>query len=115
MIDWERVAELRDEIGGENFAEVVELFLEEVDTVIERLHRAPEPSRYEQDLHFLKGSAWNLGFADFGGLCQQGERLSAAGEPHRVDISAILGCYSASRAAFLAKSASWIGPDASAA
>jgi hypothetical protein len=32
MIDWDRVQELRDEIGAEAFGEVVELFLEEVTT-----------------------------------------------------------------------------------
>ena len=29
MIDWARVSELRDEVGAEDFDEVVELFLEE--------------------------------------------------------------------------------------
>ena len=31
MIDWDRVQELREEVGAEEFAEVIELFLEEVD------------------------------------------------------------------------------------
>ena len=31
MIDWTKVTELREEIGDEDFQEVVELFLEEVD------------------------------------------------------------------------------------
>ena len=35
MIDWSRVNELRDEVGAEDFEEVVELFLEEVEEVIE--------------------------------------------------------------------------------
>ena len=30
MIDWQRVNELRDEVGAEDFEEVVDLFLEEV-------------------------------------------------------------------------------------
>ena len=33
MISWERVNELRDEVGQEDFLEVVEIFLEEVDEV----------------------------------------------------------------------------------
>ena len=33
MIDWKRVRELRDEIGEEDFSEVVDLFLEEVEEV----------------------------------------------------------------------------------
>ena len=31
MIDWARVSELRDEVGPEDFEEVLHLFLEEVD------------------------------------------------------------------------------------
>ena len=34
MIDWACVSELRDEVGVEDFDEVVELFLEEVDEAI---------------------------------------------------------------------------------
>ena len=37
MIDWARVSELRDEVGAEDFDEVVELFLEEVDEAIAAL------------------------------------------------------------------------------
>lgn len=42
MINWKRVNELRDEIGPEDFAEVVELFLEEVEQVIDKLREAPD-------------------------------------------------------------------------
>lgn len=37
MIDWARVSERRDEVGEEDFDEVVELFLEEVDEAIAAL------------------------------------------------------------------------------
>ena len=40
MIDWERVSELIDEIGAEDFGEVVELFLDEVDNAIQLLANA---------------------------------------------------------------------------
>ena len=33
MIDWARVSELRDEVGAEDFEEVVQLFLAEVEDV----------------------------------------------------------------------------------
>ena len=102
MIDWSRVDELRAEIGAENLSEVVDLFLEEVDEVAGRLGRAPDPTRFEEDLHFLKGCAWNLGFAAFGAACQAGERLAAEGRAADVDIRAVLDSYAASRAAFLA-------------
>ena len=35
MIDWTRVSELRDEIGAEDFGDVVEIFLEEVEAEVE--------------------------------------------------------------------------------
>ena len=63
MIDWSRVDDLRDEVGDEDFREVVDLFLDEVDEVIERMKHHPTHSSIEKDLHFLKGSSLNLGFA----------------------------------------------------
>jgi HPt (histidine-containing phosphotransfer) domain-containing protein len=106
MIDWERVGELRAEIGGEDFAEVVELFLEEADAAVARLAEAQVApagaARIESDLHFLKGSALNLGFRDLAALCQDGERAAAAGRPEAVDLRRVAETYARSRAAFLA-------------
>ncbi|MBU2866710.1 Hpt domain-containing protein [Pacificibacter marinus] len=103
MIDWNRITELRDEVGVEDFGEVVELFLEEVDEVIERLETTRDRSKLEQDLHFLKGSSMNLGFASFSSLCQTGETASANGHSDAVDLTEILASYKASRAEFTAK------------
>ncbi|KFE35074.1 Hpt domain-containing protein [Thioclava atlantica] len=101
MIDWDRVRELRSEIGADGFAEVVDLFLDEVESVVMSLGQ--RPARLEEDLHFLKGSAWNLGFRDFGGLCQQGERLAAAGAGGEVNVPAILEVYSESKTLFMGR------------
>lgn len=102
MIDWSRVEELRSEIGSEGLAEIVELFLDEVEGVVMRLMSAPDPAVLEQDLHFLKGSAWNLGFAEFGALCQDGERRAADGRGAEVDVGLVVDCYGASKAVFMA-------------
>ena len=51
MIDWERIIVLRDEVGAEDFGEVVELFLDEVEEVISRLRATPDMSTLEEDLH----------------------------------------------------------------
>ena len=99
MIDWDRVAQLREEVGAEDFGEVVELFLEEVDEVTGRLPAAVETGRLADDLHFLKGSALNLGFRDFGIMCQEAERAAAAGGLPAV--GPILDCFAASRRAFV--------------
>ncbi|GGH28998.1 Hpt domain-containing protein [Cribrihabitans marinus] len=102
MIHWQRVTELRGEVGAENFDDVVELFIEEVQEVLARLHDSPALGTLEQDLHFLKGGALSLGFNGFGDLCQAGERQSAAGQAAAVDIDAIIRAFETSRDAFQA-------------
>ena len=110
MIQWARVSELYDEIGAEDFDEVVELFLEEVEDVIGRLRATPDDSRLEEDLHFLKGSALNLGFKEFSELCQNGETLSANNRAGDVRLSAILDCYDRSKARFSAEYLTRLAP-----
>jgi HPt (histidine-containing phosphotransfer) domain-containing protein len=102
MIDWDRVQELKNEIGEDDFAEVAEMFMAEVEEVIGRLRTAPDPATYEEDLHFLKSSAVNLGFSHLANLCQGGERRAAAGEADSVDLGPIFSAYDASKATFLA-------------
>jgi len=99
MIDWPKVLELREEVGHEDFDEVVELFLEEVDDTIQNLG---DPGRsLEHDLHFLKGSALNLGFSSFSDLCKQGEYACAGGTSDTVNTTKILECYATSKTQFL--------------
>lgn len=103
MIDWDRVDNLRSEIGDEDFKEVVALFVEEVEEVIDRFQTAPNPAQYEADLHFLKGGALNLGFADLSDLCQKGESAAARGDTQTIDVGAVIVMYQASKQAFLAR------------
>jgi len=100
MIDWSRVASLRDEVGADDFQEVVSLFLEEADAAVSDLGTAG-PDMLEAQLHFLKGSALSLGFTDFARLCEEGERAAGAGTPDSVELSALLDCYAGSRRAFV--------------
>ncbi|SLN69575.1 Hpt domain protein [Falsiruegeria litorea R37] len=101
MIHWSRVNQLRDEVGAEDFREVVDLFLEEVEEVIDRLRADASRDALEKDLHFLKGSALSLGFESFSTLCQNGERQSASGAADTVDIDAIINTYEQSKTVFL--------------
>ncbi len=101
MIDWSRVTTLRDEVGVDEFDEVVELFLEEVDEVVMRLKASPSQDTLGEDLHFLKGSALSLGFRQFSALCQAGETASNTGKPHLIDLEGLIENYSQSRAHFL--------------
>jgi histidine phosphotransfer protein HptB len=95
MINWAHVDELRSEMD-EAFDEVVAMFLEEAGEVIVRLETAPDPARYQADLHFLKGAALNLGFEHFADLCAEGEAAAAAGQPERVALQKVIESYRAS-------------------
>lgn len=99
MIDWDRVNELRDEIGADDFAEVVEIFLEEVEEEMAKLTDDADQKDIESTLHFLKGSALNLGFSHFSELCQVSEIAARGSDP--VDIAALRSSYAASKAEFL--------------
>lgn len=102
MIDWQRLENLKQEIGAEDFGEVVALFLEEADEVVARLLAAKTAKVMESDLHFLKGSALNLGFTDLAQICQLGERKAAVGDTD-VPLREVQEVYAASRAMFLGK------------
>lgn len=102
MIDWARVAELRNEIGAAEFDEIVPLFLHEVETTIADLalllHSAPET---EAALHSLRGSALNLGFSAFAAICDEYEETARSGRTDGLDMTLIAGLYEQSREAFL--------------
>ncbi len=102
MIDWQRVGELREDVGAQDFVEVVELFLEEVAEVVMRLTGTQDSSGLEADLHLLKGGALNLGFTELGRVCDAGERLARRGRPEAVDIDPVIATYKASLAEFQA-------------
>ena len=88
--------DLQDEIGADDFDEVVAMFLEEADEVIARIALTDTAKSLEADLHFLKGAALNLGFANFAALCQDGERRASAGELC-LNIAAVQDCYALSK------------------
>lgn len=99
MIDWEQVSALRADLG-DGFGELVEVFLDEMDGAMARLDAHAPPVRMAADLHFLKGSALNLGFAAFASLCAAGEVRAERGGS--VDLAPILACFADSRVVFLA-------------
>lgn len=100
MIDWDRVSELRDEVGAEDFLEVVEMFLDEVNEEIDTITDEMTAQELEAKLHFLKGSALNLGLKTFAEMCRVGEDMARQGELHGIDRTAIVTCYHASIEAF---------------
>lgn len=98
MVDWERVRALRDEIGAEDFDEVVALFLEEADAAIAGL--SGEGRAGPDALHFLKGAALNLGFAALADHCAAAERQARS--EGSVSAGPVVALYCDTRAAFVA-------------
>lgn len=101
MIDWERVAILREEVGAEDFCEVVELFIDEVEDTINSLSQDQTPAEHEATMHFLAGSALNLGFRDLAEFCKSAETQAKQGEC--ANVARLREIYTEARAAFAAK------------
>lgn len=88
LVDWERVRELRDEIGEDGFTDVVAIFLEESDGVID--HIAKGGTATDAELHFLRGAALNLGFADLAAHCRNGADLTLVARLYRQSKAALM-------------------------
>lgn len=101
MIDWKRVEELREEIGADGFVEVADMFLDEAEGAVRALVAGLPAQEIEGQLHFLKGSALNLGLSDLAAICQEGERKAAAGQGASVDLAQVAAIWQASRASLL--------------
>jgi len=99
MIDWKRVAELQEEIGADGFVEVADMFLDEAEGAVRALLSGLPPAEVEGQLHFLKGSALNLGLSDLAAICQEGERKAGGGQA--IDMMQVAAIWQASRAGLL--------------
>ena len=100
MIDWSQVAELREGVGEDGFEEVVEIFFTEVEERLLSLQADLPNKQLEELLHFLKGSALNLGLSEFAGLCREGEKAAACGDGASIDLMAIHEAFDRGKAAF---------------
>lgn len=100
MLDLNRINQLKDEIGAEDFKEVAELFLDETDSAVDAL-RSNAAAASEHTFHSLKGSALNLGLSDFASICADYESMAKQGQSPSYDIDALLACYDQSKSAFI--------------
>lgn len=98
VMDWNRLDELRSEVGADALGEVLALFLEETDDMADRLTGAYDPDTLADDLHFMKGAALNLGFDALADACRAGETALADTGAASVDIAAILDSYATAKA-----------------
>lgn len=87
MINWSRIKELEQEIGPEALREIAEIFLEEVEEALEGLKDAPNGRARSEKMHFLKGSALNLGLQEMAELCSRGEAGAADATDDQVSAS----------------------------
>lgn len=104
MIDWAQARQLEKDVGKEEMAEVVELFLAEVDEAMEKLQSAYDEMPAEDrstSFHFLKGCASNLGFKSFGDQCSLGEEVTKTGGIPNFQISDLATTYAASKKQFM--------------
>lgn len=100
MINAARIQELRDEVGEDDLIEVIELFCEEVEEVLETLD-STAPDQMPAQLHFLKGSALNIGLDAVSDLCKSEELRLKSDPAAPADIGAIRSAYVASKDALL--------------
>lgn len=98
MISWDRIEELQDDIGAEDFGEVAEIFLDELETTIAQMVADPSAGDIAERLHFVRGCALNLGFQGVATHASAGERAIAEGQA--LDLAGLRSCFAASRTAF---------------
>ncbi len=96
MIDQSRLTELKNEIGVEDFHEVAEIFLEEMNETLDALCANPLAVNASA-FHGLRGSASNLGFTGFAAACCDAEKQCLAGTA--VDLGPLVSLFHASVAA----------------
>lgn len=92
MIDRSRIAELRDEVGQDDLLEVVALFCEEVEETLLRLSQPPVRVT-AHDLHFLKGSALNIGMTEVSEKCSTFEKALRADPDARLDLEELTAAF----------------------
>jgi len=100
LIDWTKVRELCEDVGRDGLDEVIDLFLEEVETALQTIGMAED---LEAALHFVKGCSLNIGFHHFTQLAAAGEALAARGCPDQVDLTGLDHAYRQSKDLFLAE------------
>lgn len=92
-VDWDRLNELRADIGEEDFADVAMLFVAELQETLDGL--TPDTAK-SADFHFLRGSAANIGFITLVDACTAAEvACNGAGTP---DVDAVRAAFAAALA-----------------
>lgn len=97
MIDENSLKTLENEIGSEDFEEVVHLFIAEMDEAMSQIDQSQQAGTLSDTFHFLKGASLNLGLTDFSALCVSGEVATKEGRNEEIDLAIFASTYQASR------------------
>ncbi|MFN3527062.1 MAG: Hpt domain-containing protein, partial [Paracoccus sp. (in: a-proteobacteria)] len=88
-----RVLKMYNDVGAQEFGPLVALFLEETETRL--THLGASPAQLLLDLHFLRGSALNLGFTNFGEVCLRAEEQLVDGQFDQVSRDDLIAAFTA--------------------
>lgn len=99
MIDWARVLQMHEEVGAQEFGPLIALFLAETEARL--MHLGASPAQFLLDLHFLRGSALTLGFADFADLCLRTEAQLVEGNINQHSRADLAASFAAAKRQFL--------------
>lgn len=100
MIDWPRICELRDEIGNADFEDVMRLFFEEFEEALATIQSLSDAHAVAAAVHFLKGSALNIGFEQVSTLCSALESSGTEKLSRDTEIQIIASAYHESKSAY---------------
>lgn len=96
MIDWHQIDTLREEIGAEHLGEVIDLFCAEIREALQDLSTSDWTA---PKFHFLKGSALNVGLAEFASESEAIEAALKLGRAPDAGLEKIVHLFEASEAA----------------
>ena len=103
LINWSRIEALKEDVGREDVKEVIDLFINEIQQVIDKIPAQMEAENIADDLHFLKGSALSLGFQELSCVCQTGYEAFSKTPRGAFEIDNVRACFETSKAEFDAK------------
>lgn len=98
MIDWQRISELERDVGADELPELIAVFLSEVGGAISALGQPTE-----EEMHFLRGSAATLGFAELATLAGQGEDALKRDRSAAVNCAMIKSAYTSEKSELLTR------------
>lgn len=101
LIDRAQLEALRAEIGEEDMAEVIQIFLAESDEILSRCRKHPAATDWVMELHALKGCALNLGLSRMAEMCHRAEMRQRGTADGEAEFQQIAACYAASTDALL--------------